>query len=119
VATNGEGVTPANEIILRAAARAHKRTGVPITTHTSAAAKVGNRQIAIFEEEGVDLSRVCIGHSNDTDDVDYLLEMARKGAYVGLDHYPGGRGGGLTWKSAPRYSAIDRRGRGRQTDAEP
>ena len=34
VANDVGGVTPEGEIILRAAARAHKRTGVPISTHT-------------------------------------------------------------------------------------
>lgn len=90
VATDAEGVTREGEIILRAAARASKRTGAPISTHTNARARVGEQQIAIFQEEGLDLRRVCIGHSNDTADVEYLAGMARKGAYVGLDHYPGG-----------------------------
>ncbi len=99
VATDQEGVTPEGETILRAAARTQLRTGVPISTHTSATARVGEKQIAIFEEEGVDLRHVCIGHSNDTTDVEYLAGMARKGAYVGLDHYPGGRQpGALDWE---------------------
>lgn len=97
VSTSDEGVTPANEIVLRAAARASGHTGVPISTHTAALAKVGRDQVAIFEDEGVDLRRVYIGHSNDSDDVDYLAGLARKGCLLGMDHYPGGRTGGLTW----------------------
>ena len=57
VATSEEGVTPANDIVLRAAAMTCNETGVPISTHTAALAKVGNDQIAIFEEEGVDLQQ--------------------------------------------------------------
>ena len=98
VATSEEGVTPANDIVLRAAAMTCNETGVPISTHTAALAKVGNDQIAIFEEEGVDLSRVYIGHSNDTADLDYLSGIARKGCLLGMDHYPGGRPGGLNWE---------------------
>ena len=98
VATSDEGVTEANEIVLRAAARACKDTGVPISTHTAALSKVGNDQVAIFEEEGVDLSKVYIGHSNDTDDLEYLSGLASKGCILGMDHLPGGRGGGLDWK---------------------
>lgn len=98
VATSEEGVTPANDIVLRAAAKTCNETGVPITTHTAALAKVGNDQIAIFEEEGVDLRRVYIGHSNDTADLDYLSGIARKGCLLGMDHYPGGRTGGLNWE---------------------
>ncbi len=85
------GVTPEGEIVLRAAARAHKRTGVPITTHTRALDRVGEQQVRIFEEEGADPSKVCIGHSNNTLDKDYLLGLLRKGVWLGLDQYPGGQ----------------------------
>jgi phosphotriesterase-related protein len=98
VATTEEGVTPANEVLLRAAARASIHTGVPISTHTDARAKVGEAQVAIFQEEGVDLRRVYIGHSNDTDDLDYLAGLARRGCFLGMDRYPGGRAGGLQWE---------------------
>ena len=98
VATSEEGVTPGNEIVLRAAARASNATGAPITTHTAALAKVGNDQVTIFEEEGVDLRRVYIGHSNDTDDMDYLTGLIKKGCTLGMDRYPGGRAGSLDWE---------------------
>ena len=83
VATTEEGVTPANEVVLRAAARASNHTGVPITTHTAAPERVGNGQVQIFLEEGVDLNRVYIGHSNDTEDLDYLSGLIRQGCYLG------------------------------------
>ena len=102
VATSEEGVTAGNELVLRAASRAAIRTGVPISTHTAAIERVGNDQVKIFEDEGVDLTKVYIGHSNDTDDIDYLVGLAEKGCVVGLDRYPGGfRGGfrvGLDWE---------------------
>jgi phosphotriesterase-related protein len=47
--------------------------------------------VRILLEEGVDLDRVYIGHSNDTFDVDYLLGLLEKGVWLGLDRYPGGR----------------------------
>ena len=98
VATDERGVTPVNETILRAAARASRHTGIPITTHTSAQDKVGIGQIKVFEQEGLDLSTVYIGHSNDTDDLEYLSYIANKGCTIGMDRYPGGRLGGLQWK---------------------
>ena len=91
VANDMGGVTPEGEIILRAAARAHKATGVPISTHTWAPERVGEQQVAIFEDEGVDLNRVYVGHSNDTTDTEYLLGLLRRGVWLGLDRYPGGR----------------------------
>ena len=69
-ATDEPGVTPDVERILRAAAKAHRATGVPISTHTHAASEVGLKQQDVFESEGVDLSRVVIGHSGDTEDTE-------------------------------------------------
>ena len=89
VANDRGGVTPEGEIILRAAARAQKATGVPISTHTWAPERVGEQQVRIFEDEGVDLNRVYVGHSNDTTDIDYLTGLLAKGVWIGLDRYPG------------------------------
>ena len=89
VANDMGGVTPEGEIILRAAARAHKATGVPISTHTWAPERVGEQQVAVFEDESIDLNRVYVGHSNDTDDLDYLIGLLEKGVWIGLDRYPG------------------------------
>jgi phosphotriesterase-related protein len=94
VANDQGGVTPEGEIILRAASRAQKRTGVPISTHTWALERVGEQQVRIFEDEGVDLNRVYIGHSNDTTDIGYLTGLLEKGVWIGLDRYPGGRAPG-------------------------
>ena len=91
VANDMGGVTPEGEIILRAAARAQKATGVPISTHTYAPERVGEQQVAIFEDEGVDLNKVYIGHSDDTTDTGYLIGLLRKGVWIGLDRFPGGR----------------------------
>ncbi len=99
VATHTEGVPPAGEIILRAAARAQKATGVPISTHTWAPARTGEEQVRIFQEEGVDLNRVCIGHSNETQDLGYLTGLLDQGVWLGMDRYPGGHiPSSLTWE---------------------
>ncbi len=99
VANDVDGVTPEGAVILRAAARAQKATGVPISTHTWAPERVGEQQVRIFEDEGIDLNRVYIGHSNDTTDMDYLLGLLRKGVWLGLDRYPGGyRPDSLNWE---------------------
>ena len=71
----------------RGAARAAKASGVPITCHTRPADRHGDRLIEIFEEEGLDLRAVTIGHTNDSTDMDYVLGLARKGVTVGLDRF--------------------------------
>ena len=107
VANDMGGVTPEGEIVLRAAARAQKATGVPISTHTWAPERVGDQQIRIFEDEGVDLDRVYIGHSNDTTDTEYLIGMLEKGVWLGLDRTPGGRSPG-TPKWEERTEIVQR-----------
>ena len=86
-ATDKPGITPGVERVLRAIAEAHRRTGVPISTHTHAPTKRGLEQQRVFEEEGVDLSRVVIGHSGDTTDIEYLEEIIARGSYIGMDRF--------------------------------
>jgi len=86
-ATDEPGVTPGVERVLRAVAQAHRQTGVPISTHTHAASRRGLDQQRIFAEEGVDLSRVVIGHSGDTTDIGYLEELIAQGSYIGMDRF--------------------------------
>ena len=99
VANDVEGVTEGGELVLRAVARTHQATGVPISTHAWASLRVGEAQVRIFEDEGVDLSRVYIGHSNDTTDMDYLEGLIDKGVWIGLDRFPAGnRPGTPDWR---------------------
>ena len=86
-ATDAEGVTRGVERVLRAVAQAHRATGVPISTHTHVPTRRGLDQQRIFREEGVDLSRVIIGHSGDSTDVDYLEELIAAGSYLGMDRF--------------------------------
>jgi phosphotriesterase-related protein len=92
VANDAEGVTPEGERVLRGAARALKRTGCPISTHQWAPAEVGRRQVEIFLDEGAQMDRICIGHSADTTDVEYLLTLLEAGVYLSMDRYPGADG---------------------------
>ena len=86
-ATDRFGLTKDVERTLRATARAQLATGVPISTHTNAAKKVGLDQQRVFAEEGVDLRRVVIGHSGDSDDLDYLMALLEGGSYLGMDRF--------------------------------
>lgn len=86
-ATDRPGITPGVERVLRAVAVAHRQTGVPISTHTHAGTRRGLEQQRIFEQEGVDLSRVIIGHSGDSTDIGYLEELIAGGSYLGMDRF--------------------------------
>ena len=60
---------------------------VAADTHTHAHSRRGLDQQRIFAEEGVDLTRVIIGHSGDTTDLDYLEELIGAGSYLGMDRF--------------------------------
>jgi phosphotriesterase-related protein len=85
--TDAPGVTTDVDKLLRASARAHLATGTLLNTHSNPKARTGLEQLRVFGEEGVDLQRVIIGHCGDTDDLDYLLEVADSGAFMGMDRF--------------------------------
>ncbi|MHB8574697.1 MAG: phosphotriesterase family protein [Dehalococcoidia bacterium] len=87
LATDKDGLTPPIEKMLRAGARTQRATGAPISTHTDVATRRGEDQQRIFAEEGVDLSRVVIGHSGDSTDLDYLRGLIDRGSYIGMDRF--------------------------------
>ena len=88
VASGQGGITDAEEVVLRAAAIAQKETGVRISTHTWSPERIGDQHVRVLEEEGVDMNRVYIGHSNDDMDMDYRLGLLDRGVWLGLDRFP-------------------------------
>ena len=77
-------ITPLEEKVFIAAARAHIETGRPISTHTSFST-MGLEQLALLQAHGVDLSRVTVGHCDLKDNLDNILRMINLGAYVQFD----------------------------------
>jgi phosphotriesterase-related protein len=84
IGTDKPWVSALEERVHRAAARAARRTGMAITTHAVMSA-VGLAQLQIFENEGVDPSRVIIGHADSYPVLDHYLEILRRGANVEFD----------------------------------
>lgn len=87
VVTDRAGLTPDVQRVMDAAATAHHLTGVPITTHTDAHSRSGGEQLTFFRDRGVAADRLIIGHSGDTEDLDYLRELLDAGANLGLDRF--------------------------------
>ena len=77
-------LSPTEERVHRAAARASARTGMAITTH-GIQSSVGLAQLRVFTEEGVDPSRVVIGHADSHHDLDFYLEVLATGANLQFD----------------------------------
>ncbi len=95
IGVNLDYITPAEERVLRAAARAQIHTGKAVTLHAEYCS-VGLDQLKILEEEGVDPERVIVGHADSFLNLNYHEEIYRRGAFIqfdgiGRDHiYPDG-----------------------------
>ena len=86
-AVDEPGITNDVDRVLRAAARAGDRTGRPIMVHTHPGTRRGLEAMDVFEDEGVDPSKVVVAHTGDTDDLDYIEELLGRGPFIGMDRY--------------------------------
>lgn len=82
-----QGLTPGVERVLRAAGQTHLDTGKPITVHTQSATQAGKLVLEVYREMCVDLTKVVIGHAGDSNDLDYLKELADAGCQLGMDRF--------------------------------
>jgi phosphotriesterase-related protein len=88
---------PAEEKVLRAAARAHRATGAPIAVHLSPPPRnsywLGHEVLDILESEDVEPGRVLLCHLDNVLEpgeafgraVGYHDELARRGCFIGYD----------------------------------
>ncbi|WP_275261643.1 phosphotriesterase family protein [Jiangella aurantiaca] len=79
-------ISPVEERVLRAAARAHRRTGAPLHGHTETGTMVPE-QLALLREEGVDTRRVGFVHVTRNPDPWLHREIAKTGAYLCYDGF--------------------------------
>lgn len=86
VATGKGEITPYEGMVLEAAAMAHKETGIPIITHTEAGT-MGPRQADFLLSLGADPNRLMIGHMCGNTDIQYSLEVLKKGVYASYDRF--------------------------------
>ena len=79
-------VTPAEERVFRASARAQRQTGATVTTqptsHTTHFGDLGLEQVALLLEEDVPPDRIIVGHLGERRGVETELAIAEKGVYV-------------------------------------
>jgi phosphotriesterase-related protein len=87
-AIDHQGMTDGVARVMRAVAKAHRRTGAPITVHTHPASQTGLAvKRLLCDDEGVDPTRVVLGHSGDSTDADHLSELAGHGFILGMDRF--------------------------------
>lgn len=86
IGTERGSITPAQERVFRAAARAHRRLGVPIMTHTTHWGELALEQLDLLAEEGVASSAVIISHLGDRPGIRWWLPIAERGAWLDIDN---------------------------------
>jgi phosphotriesterase-related protein len=86
-AIDDQGLTPGVERVLRAVGQAHAETGAPVTVHTHPHSGTGLEAVRVLREHGTDLTKVVLGHSGDSTDLDYLTELADTGCLLGMDRF--------------------------------
>ena len=83
-------ITESEIKVLRAAARAQIETGAAITIHNAArnGARSGTQVADVLEEEGTDLTRVVMGHmENSIDSPQHHRDLARRGCFIQFDMF--------------------------------
>ena len=105
-------VTPAEEKVFRAAARAQRATGATVTTHTTHFGDLAHEQMDILLEEGVPPERIVIGHLGERRGVKGELAIAERGVYVEIDHVgrPASAGTQPEWRRARNVAELVRAG---------
>lgn len=76
-------ISPYHAKLLRAAARAHRRTGLPIISHTAHPTARALQQLLL--DEGVNPRMLIVGHVGDYDDGALHEELLQNGTWLGLD----------------------------------
>lgn len=87
VVTDAPGLTPDVRRVMAAAATVHVETGVPITTHSNPQRRNGLDQVRFLTDRGVVPDHLVVGHSGDSEDLDYLLALLDTGVTLGLDRF--------------------------------
>lgn len=84
IGTSQNCMTPNEEKVFCAAAIAHEKTGIPISTHTTLGT-MGWDQIVLLKSLGVNLSKLIIGHLDLADDLDLILKALDSGVFIEFD----------------------------------
>ena len=86
IGVNGDPITPNEDKNIRAAARASIATGAAISFHSPPRKDEKHAVLDIVEEEGADLTRVILGHSDHmADDLSYMVSLLERGVSIQFD----------------------------------
>lgn len=86
IGTERDAISPAQERVFRAAARAHLVTWCPILTHTTHFGELALEQLELLAEEGVNPADVIVSHLGDRYCDTVVTAVARAGAWLSIDN---------------------------------
>lgn len=81
------GITPILDKVFRAIGRVAAEQQLPIFCHHHTEVGNGEAIVDLFESCSVAPNQLVLGHSGDTNDLDYLEGILRRGAYLGMDRF--------------------------------
>lgn len=84
IGVNPGELSPLHQKLIKAAARTHLKTGLPIVSHTGPAIPAFE-QIEILQQENVSPAAFIWTHAQSEKDLDMHLKAAKKGVWISLD----------------------------------
>jgi len=84
-AVENETISEFNKKLLIASALAQKILRLPMVLHANANNKNGLKALKILLSEGVKPQAITVGHLSDTEDLEYIKQIAEIGCFIGFD----------------------------------
>ncbi|MBE6928960.1 MAG: hypothetical protein E7463_01655 [Ruminococcaceae bacterium] len=84
-ATDHPGLTSINALSIETMGIVQRETHLPLYAHNAHRHQTAPAQLDVLERAGADLTHVIVGHTSDTQDVDYLTSLLARGVYIGFD----------------------------------
>lgn len=84
-AVENETISDFNKKLLIASAIAQKTLGLPIILHSNANNENGIKALEILLTEDVNPQAITVSHLSDTEDLEYIKQIAEIGCFIGLD----------------------------------
>lgn len=84
-AVDADGMTTHVRKMMKITALVQKETNLPLFLHTHSANRTGVAALEFLLEEGVPPEKIIVGHTADSNDLSYPLELLEKGCYVSVD----------------------------------
>lgn len=84
IGTGYNNILPSEEKMIVAAGRVHRKSGLPVLTHTTLGT-MGIEQVDLLEKAGVPPCCVGLSHIDQNLDFRYLSKIASRGAYLEFD----------------------------------